>query len=248
VNEAAILATRRGAERVETVDFNAAIERIIAGLEKRSRILNPKERRITAYHEMGHALVSHELSATERVHKVSIIPRGVGALGYTIQRPLEDRFLMSREELEAKMSVLLAGRAAEELAFGEVSTGAAHDFAKCTDIARGMVMRFGMHEKLGLVTYEPERQTFLLGAQQPAGPRNFSEHTSELIDQAVKELMDAAHDRAREILRQRRADLDRGAEQLLEKETLTAEDLAAIVGPPPSAASEDAESRASSSR
>src|SRR5690606_8626421 len=138
-----------------------AIERIVAGLEKRNRLLNPKEREVVAYHEMGHALVAMSLPGVDAVHKVSIIPRGVGALGYTIQRPTEDRFLMTREELENKMAVLLGGRAAEVVVFGHLSTGAADDLVKVTDIARAMVTRFGMVESLGNVSYEQDRQSFL---------------------------------------------------------------------------------------
>src|SRR5688572_10605719 len=154
VNEAALLATRRGADAVAMTDFNNAVERIVAGLEKRNRLLNPREREIVAYHEMGHALVALALPGVDPVHKVSIIPRGVGALGYTIQRPTEDRFLMTREELENKMAVLLGGRAAELIAFGHLSTGAAVDLRRVTDIARSMVTRYGMSEKLGSVAYE----------------------------------------------------------------------------------------------
>jgi cell division protease FtsH len=161
VNEAALLATRRGAERIGKADFTAAIERIVAGLEKRSRILNPKERRVVAYHELGHALVALALPGQDPVHKVSIIPRGIGALGYTLQRPLEDRFLMSRQELIDKMTVLLAGRAAEDLVFDEISTGAADDLQKATEIARSMVTRYGMNPQLGQPAYETERGTFL---------------------------------------------------------------------------------------
>ena len=144
VNEAALLATRRGGDSITLDDFTQAVERIIAGLEKKNRVLNPEERRVVAYHEMGHALVAMALPGSDPVHKVSIIPRGIGALGYTIQRPTEDRFLMTREELENKMAVLLGGRAAEHIVFGHLSTGAADDLSKVTNIARSMVMRYGM--------------------------------------------------------------------------------------------------------
>lgn len=153
VNEATLLATRRKAEAVTMDDFNNAVERIVAGLEKRNRLLNPNEREIVAYHEMGHALVAMALPGVDPVHKVSIIPRGIGALGYTIQRPTEDRFLMTQEELENKMAVLLGGRAAEKIVFGHLSTGAADDLAKVTDIARAIVTRYGMSEKLGHVRW-----------------------------------------------------------------------------------------------
>jgi cell division protease FtsH len=148
VNEAALIATRRSAEAVTAADFTAAVERIVAGLEKKNRLLNPHERKVVAHHEMGHALVAMALPGTDPVHKVSIIPRGIGSLGYTIQRPTEDRFLMTRAELDNKLTVLLAGRAAESICFGEVSTGAADDLKKATDIARSIVTRFGMDETL----------------------------------------------------------------------------------------------------
>ena len=161
MNEAALLAARRGAAAIAEADFTGAVERIIAGLEKKSRILIPKERRIVAYHEMGHALVALAIPGSDPVQKVSIIPRGIGALGYTLQRPTDDRFLMGRQELEDKMAVLFGGRAAEMLLGDDVSTGASDDLAKATDIARGMVLRFGMDEKLGPVAWDTEQGQFL---------------------------------------------------------------------------------------
>ena len=169
VNEAALAATRRKARAVELQDFTAAIERIVAGLEKRNRVLNPKERETVAYHEMGHALVALALPGTDPVHKISIIPRGIGALGYTLQRPTEDRFLMTRAALEHKIAVLLGGRAAEKLVFGELSTGAADDLARATDIARDMITGFGMDEGLGYIAFEAQRPRFLDVPR--AGPR-----------------------------------------------------------------------------
>ncbi|MGH7035190.1 MAG: ATP-dependent zinc metalloprotease FtsH, partial [Stellaceae bacterium] len=166
VNEAALIATRRRADAIAMTAFTNAVERIVAGLERRKRILNPKEREVVAYHEMGHALLGMSLQGVDTVHKVSIIPRGVGALGYTIQRPSEDRFIMTREELENRMAVLLGGRAAEYAVFHHFSTGAADDLAKVTDIARDMVMRYGMDETLGPSAYEAERPSFL---NAPAG-------------------------------------------------------------------------------
>ncbi|HYA20041.1 MAG TPA: ATP-dependent zinc metalloprotease FtsH [Burkholderiales bacterium] len=225
VNEAALLATRRKAQAVTMDDFTSAVERIVAGLEKKNRLLNPHERTVVAHHEMGHALVAMSLPGTDPVHKVSIIPRGIGALGYTIQRPTEDRFLMTREELENKMAVLLGGRAAEQLIFGEISTGAADDLAKITDIARNMVMRFGMHETLGHVTYEPERPLFLQVPGGPAPSREYSEETAREIDRAVRALVAAAFDKALAILKRERPLLEQGARELLQKETLTEEDL-----------------------
>jgi cell division protease FtsH len=220
VNEATLLATRRHAKAVTMADFTAAIERIVAGLEKRNRLLNPLERRVVAYHELGHAMVTLALPGTDTVHKVSIIPRGIGALGYTIQRPTEDRYLMTKPELEHKMAALLGGRAAEQLIFREVSTGAADDLARVTDIARAMVLRYGMSEALGNVTYDRDRSPFL----QPNFPmpqeRNYSEGTAEAVDNAVRGLVDSAFEQAFTILEQNRALLDRTAAALLETETL----------------------------
>jgi len=229
VNEAALLATRRGAQAVALQDFTGAVERIVAGLEKKNRLLNPLERRIVAHHEMGHALIALAIPGSDKVHKVSIIPRGVGALGYTIQRPTEDRFLMTRQELENKMTVLLGGRAAETLMFDEVSTGAADDLAKVTDIARSMVMRFGMDSRLGNVAYE-HPQSPLLGAELQFPPvKEYSEDTARNIDQAVRELVAKSFERALDILRARRELLERGAQRLLERETLTEDELERLV-------------------
>jgi cell division protease FtsH len=228
VNEAALLATRRGADAVALKDFNDGIERIVAGLEKKNRVLNEKERRAVAYHEMGHALVAMTLPGSDPVHKISIIPRGVGALGYTIQRPTEDRFLMTTGELENKMAVLLGGRAAEHIVFDEISTGAADDLVKVTNIARSMVTRFGMVGKLGQVAYETEQSQFL---PTPAGglkSRDFSEETAREIDTAVKDLVDRAFAKAVTILTDRRETLEQGAQILLQKETLVEEDLRAL--------------------
>jgi len=231
-NEAALLATRRGGTEVAMDDFTAAIERIVAGLEKRNRLLNPLERKVVAHHEMGHALVSLSLGGIERVHKVSIIPRGIGSLGYTIQRPTEERYLMTREELENKMAVLLGGRAAESLIFGHLSTGAADDLSKATDIARSMVMRYGMVESLGNVTYDTEPRSFLDVQQRPTMlERQYSEETAREIDCAVRDILDTAYDKARAVLTERRKDLEKGAAALLEKETLSEDELTAIVGP-----------------
>jgi len=227
VNEAALLATRRSGESVTLEDFNQAVERIIAGLEKKNRVLNPRERRVVAHHEMGHAMVAMALPGTDPVHKISIIPRGVGALGYTIQRPTEDRFLMTREELENKMAVLLGGRAAEDVVFGHTSTGAADDLVKVTNIARSMAMRYAMVGSLGPVSYEEERSPFLGGAL-PQGHREYSEATAREIDVAVREIVEAVYQKARAILVRERATLERWAERLLEKETLGDAELAEL--------------------
>lgn len=226
VNEAALLATRRGAEAVSMEDFTQAIERIVAGLEKKNKLLNPMERKVIAYHEMGHALVALSLPGSDVVHKVSIIPRGIGALGYTIQRPTEDRFLMTREELENKMAVLLAGRASEVLVFDQLSTGAADDLAKATDIARSMVARYGMVEALGKVSYERDSYAFLAGQGiPPAAGRDYSEATAREIDCALRDLVEQAFASATRILAEKRAVLDLGAAMLLERETLLEDDL-----------------------
>jgi cell division protease FtsH len=226
VNEAAILATRNDANQVTMDDFNRAIERIVAGLEKKNRLLNEHERKVTAYHEMGHALVARALPGSDPVHKVSIIPRGIGALGYTIQRPTEDRFLMSSGELTDKMTVLLGGRAAESIIFGETSTGAADDLTKATNIARSMVTRYGMDEKLGMVSLESERSTFLqTPGEYAATRRDFSEETAREVDCAVRDLVTEAFHRAVGILEVHHDALVESALRLLEKETLSGDEL-----------------------
>jgi cell division protease FtsH len=220
VNEAALAATRRRAEQITLADFTTAIERIVAGLEKKNRMLNEKEREVVAYHEMGHALTALALPGTDPVHKVSIIPRGIGALGYTIQRPTEDRFLMTREELEYKIMVLLGGRAAEKLVFGHLSTGAADDLAKVTDIARDMVTRYGMVEELGYVAYEAQRPRFLEAPGLAQGGTPISPDTQQRIDEAVRSIVMGAFDRTVEVLKRNRDLLERCARELLERETL----------------------------
>jgi cell division protease FtsH len=231
VNEAALLATRRSASAVAMTDFNNAVERMVAGLEKRNRLLNPKEREIVAYHEMGHALIALSLPGVDPVHKVSIIPRGVGALGYTIQRPIEDRFLMTKEELENKMAVLLGGRAAELIVFDHLSTGAADDLRRVTDIARSMVTRYGMSEKLGSVAYERDPGNFLAGADRPypVREREYADETAASVDEEVRAIVDRVFERAQGILKARRAILDRAAKKLLQKETLEQSDLEALI-------------------
>jgi len=242
VNEAALLATRRGADATSMADFGNAVERIVAGLEKKNRLLNPREREIVAYHEMGHALVALALPGVDPVHKVSIIPRGVGSLGYTIQRPTEDRFLMTREELENKMAVALGGRAAEWIVFGHLSTGAADDLRRVTDIARSMVTRYGMSEKLGNVAYDRDPRTFLTGPDLPPPPRDrdYAEKTAATVDEEVRAIVEKAFQRALDLLRERRAVLDRTARRLLETETLEEAELAQLVNQPASQSSQAA--------
>ena len=222
INEAALVATRRSATEISMNDFTNAVERIVAGLEKKKRLLTPKERQVVAYHEMGHALVAMSLPGADTVHKVSIIPRGVGALGYTIQRPSEDRFVITREELLDKMAVLLGGRAAEWATFHHLSTGAADDLAKVTDIARDMVTRFGMEPSLGPVSYESAPSPFLTGPPGFEGlhEKRYSDETAHAIDQAVQQIVTASFDRTVGILKAHEAILDRAAKLLLEQETL----------------------------
>ncbi len=220
VNEAALAATRRRGDQITLADFTQAVERIVAGLEKKNRVLNPKEREVVAYHEMGHALVALALPGSDPVHKVSIIPRGIGALGYTIQRPTEDRFLMTREELDHKIMVLLGGRAAEKLIFHHLSTGAADDLAKVTDIARDMVTRYGMVEDLGYVTYETPRPRFLEVPGLAQGGPQVSPNTQQRIDEAVRSIVMGAFNRTSEILQRNREVLERCARELLARETL----------------------------
>jgi len=222
INEAALLATRRGAGAVAQADCNEAIERLIAGLEKKNRVLNETERRVVAHHELGHALVALALPGSDPVHKISIIPRGVAALGYTLQRPIEDRFLMTREELENKMAVLLGGRAAEDVIFSHLSTGAANDLSKVTEIARSMVMRYGMVKALGHVAYENEPAGFL---NNNISQKQFSETTAREIDVAVREIVDKAYAKALAILKRERAALERWSQKLLDRETLHEADL-----------------------
>ncbi|MBB5015435.1 ATP-dependent zinc metalloprotease FtsH [Rehaibacterium terrae] len=228
INEAALAATRRKADAVGMADLTAAFERIVAGLERRNRVLNEAERRTVAYHEMGHALVALALPGSDPVHKISIVPRGVGALGYTLQRPTEDRFLMRRRELEHKIAVLLGGRAAEKLVFGELSTGAADDLARATDIARDMVTRYGMDEDLGYIAFEAQRPRFLDVPEQVAGGCRVAESTQTRIDAAIRAIVMGAFERAMAILEHNRDILERSAQALLERETLEEDEIRAL--------------------
>ncbi|MFW7380847.1 MAG: ATP-dependent zinc metalloprotease FtsH [Oligoflexus sp.] len=224
VNEATLVATRKQAEQVSNQHFNEAIERIVAGLERKNRILNERERQIVAYHEIGHAILGSLLPMTDKLHKVSIIPRGVGALGYTIQRPLEDRFLMTKEELEAKIIVLLGGRAAEELIFDHLSTGAADDISKVTNIARSMVNRYGMCREVGFISYDEANNTYL-GDNSVNFGVSHSQETAHLIDSAVRAIVDKCYHRAQELLEHNRDILEVSAKTLLARETLEEVDL-----------------------
>jgi cell division protease FtsH len=228
VNEAALLAARQDKESIDMVEFDEAIERVVAGLQKKSHVINPKEKRIVAYHESGHALLAELVPGADPVSKISIIPRGVAALGYTTQLPTEDRYLMTRSELLARIDVLLGGRVAEEIVFGDVSTGAQNDLQRATEIARTMITQFGMNEKLGLASLEgPRRATFLMVPTQ--SPREYSEETARLIDGELKQILSEAHVRARDILLAHRSALEELAKLLLEKEVVDSTALQAIL-------------------
>jgi cell division protease FtsH len=232
VNEAAIVATRRNADKVSLEDFSQAVERIVAGSERRGRLLGKAERERVAWHEMGHALTAASLDGADPVHKVSIIPRSIGALGYTMTRPTEDKFLITTEELKNRMVVLLAGRAAEQMIFGSISTGAADDLAKTTDIARQMVTRFGMSPDVGQAVLEKGRASYLGNGGMAVEPRDYAEATAREVDVAVRALIDQAYLRAQQILLDKRADLEAGVELLLAKETITPEDFPPLMPQP----------------
>jgi len=223
VNEAALLAVRRKKKTAGMAEFEEAVERVIAGLEKKNRLINPRERQIVAYHEMGHAIVALSLPGTDPVQKISIIPRGIAALGYTMQTPTEDRFLMSKTELLNKIATLLGGRAAEEIVFNEISTGAHNDLARATDIARSMVKEYGMSEKIGQVYFAREKRGQYLSIPME-GAVDYSEATAELIDNEVREIISDQYAKTRQILEEKKAILDKGA-QLLEKEKIEGKEI-----------------------
>ena len=229
VNEAALRAARRGSETVAMQDFDEAAERIVAGLERKNRVMNPVEKETVAYHEAGHALVAESRPNADRVTKVSIIPRGVAALGYTLQTPTEDRYLMRRAELLDRIDVLLGGRVAEEIVFGDVSTGAQNDLQRVTDLARHMVTQYGMSETLGLVTFEEPRTNPFLNVSGAGRSREYSEKTAQAIDDEIRAIIGAARERVRETLTKRRAALDALAKLLLEKEVVDRQGLEALV-------------------
>jgi cell division protease FtsH len=228
VNEAALLAARQGKDAVEMADFDEAIERVIAGLQKKTRVMSPKEKKTVAYHESGHALVAELVPGADPVAKISIIPRGLAALGYTQQLPTEDRYLMTRSELLGKIHVLLGGRVAEEMVFSDVSTGAQNDLQKATEIARTMVTQFGMSERLGLVSLEGPRTPLFLPVPMHV-PKEYSEETAQTIDEEVKKILSEAHARVSEILSSHRQALEELAKLLLEKEVVERPELQAIL-------------------
>jgi cell division protease FtsH len=229
VNEAALLAVRRKKKKVGMPEFEEAVERIAAGLEKKNRLINQKEREIVAHHEMGHAIVALSLPGTDPVHKISIIPRGIAALGYTMQVPTEDRFLMLKTELLNKIASLLGGRAAEEIVFEDISTGAHNDLAKATDIARSMVKEYGMSSKVGQVYFARENKARFM-ATGLEGAMEYSEATAEMIDNEVREIISEQYAKALDIIREKKAVLDKGAQLLLDKEKIEGVEIKALMG------------------
>ena len=228
VNEAALLAARQGKEAVEMTDFDEAIERVVAGLQKKSRVMSPKEKKTVAYHESGHALVAELVPGADPVSKISIIPRGMAALGYTQQTPTEDRYLMTKSELLARVYVLLGGRVAEEMIFNDVSTGAQNDLQRATEIARTMVTQFGMSEKLGLVSLEGPRQPLFLPVPMQS-TKEYSDDTARVIDAEVKQILTEAHEKVTETLATHRNALEELAQLLLKKEVVERPELQAIL-------------------
>jgi cell division protease FtsH len=229
VNEAALLAVRQGKDAVGMADLQEAVERVIAGLEKKNRVLNPQEKERVAHHEIGHALTALALPGTDTVQKISIIPRGVAALGYTLQLPTEDRFLMTVSELENRIAVLLGGRVAEQLIYGEVSTGARDDLMKATDIAKSMVKAYGMSAKFGPVSFDAENQSRFLQAGQLSASSDYSAYTAQEIDQEVREILEAQQARVTTLLTARLDVLKQAAALLIEREVLDGEQLREMV-------------------
>lgn len=228
VNEAALLAVRKEKKSVGMPEFEEAVERVMTGLEKKNRLINPQEREIVAYHELGHAVVALSLPGTDPVQKISIIPRGIAALGYTLQVPTEDRFLMKKSELLNKIATLLGGRASEQIIFGDISTGAHNDLSKATEIARSMVREYGMSEKVGQVYFAREKHAPYL-AMPVEGSGEYSEATAEIIDQEVQEIISLQYEKALEIVEKAKDVLKRAAGVLLEKEKIEGDDLKAIM-------------------
>ena len=227
VNEAALRAARKGKKAVDMQDFDEAIDRIVGGLEKKNRVMNPREKQIVAYHEAGHALVAESVPNGDLVRKISIIPRGIAALGYTQQLPTEDRYLMTKSELEDRIAVLLGGRVAEEMVFEDVSTGAQNDLQRATDLARAMVTEYGMSQRLGLVTFQKERRSIFL--EGPAIPRDYSEERARIIDEEIGRILAEAHQRVRGLLEERRDLLEKVACALLEREVMEGAELRELI-------------------
>jgi cell division protease FtsH len=230
VNESALLAARKGKSSVGMEEFEEAIDRVIAGLEKKSRVMNKKEKEIVAFHETGHALMAEFLETTDQVHKISIIPRGISALGYTLQLPTEDRYLMTEKELRDRLCVLLGGRVAEEVIFGEASTGAHNDLGRATDIARSMVKEYGMSKKLGYVTFERERKPLFMDLGPSfGGAKDYSEETAREIDDEIKGIVDEAREKVQTMLSEKKSLLHKVARTLLEKETIEGKELRELI-------------------
>ena len=229
INEATLLTVRRNKEQVGHSELQEAVERVVAGLEKKNRVLNKTERERVAHHEVGHALVALSFPGADPIQKISIIPRGIAALGYTLQLPTEDRFLMAKTELENKIAVLLGGRNAEELIFGEASTGAQNDLVRATDIAKSMVKSYGMSEKLGAVTLDRERQPLIMQIQATQEKGDYSEETAREIDCEVRRIIDEQYDRVRWLLAEKKRALVEGAKVLLEREVISGSELKAIM-------------------
>ena len=229
INEATLLTVRRNKEQVGLSELQEAVERVVAGLEKKNRVLNKMEKERVAYHEVGHALVALSFPGADPIQKISIIPRGIAALGYTLQLPTEDRFLMTKTELENKIAVLLGGRNAEELIFGEASTGAQNDLVKATDIAKSMVKSYGMSDKLGTITLDRERQPLMMQIQAPQEKGDYSEETAREIDCEVRRIVDEQYERVKRLLTERKAALLEGAKKLLEQEVISGSHLKAIM-------------------
>ena len=229
INEATLLAVRRSKEQVGLSELQEAVERVVAGLEKKNRVLNKMEKERVAYHEVGHALVALSFPGSDPIQKISIIPRGIAALGYTLQLPTEDRFLMTKTELENKIAVLLGGRIAEELIFGEASTGAQNDLVKATDIAKSMIKSYGMSDKLGTVTLDRERQSLLMQIQAPQEKGDYSEETAREIDCEVRRIIDEQYEHVKRLLAVRKAALLEGAKKLLDQEVISGSDLKGIM-------------------
>jgi cell division protease FtsH len=232
VNEAALLAVRAGREVVMPGDFDNAIERVVAGLEKKNRLLNPKERTIVAYHETGHAMIAAFTKGADPVHKISIIPRGIGALGYTIQLPTEERFLLTEEELLGKIDVLLGGRASEQVFFGEISTGASNDITRATDIARKMISDYGMSERFQNVVLPSQRSSLFLPGEANPGQREYSESTQQYIDEEITRIIKVRYEKAVRFLEENKATVQRIAKRLLEVETIGEDEFKALAGVP----------------
>jgi cell division protease FtsH len=229
INEATLLTVRRNKQLVGLAELQEAVERVVAGLEKKNRVLNKMEKERVAYHEVGHALVALSFPGSDPIQKISIIPRGIAALGYTLQLPTEDRFLMAKTELENKIAVLFGGRIAEELMFGEASTGAQNDLVKATDIAKSMVKSYGMSDKLGTIALDRERQPLVMQIQVPPEKGDYSEETAREIDCEVRRIIDEQYERVKRLLAEKKPALIAGATILLEREVISGSELKAIM-------------------